>query len=353
MASPRTQTIYSGHLDWTRSRMSKTRYLARQQAVAMSLWYIVRSWHFLLNPNAPSLPGPAARELLRRLRELLKRDLENVERGYYPLSLLNVPLISRMAHLLPAGVQEMGKVLLRRRRGGHHELPTVANPDHYPDYYLQNFHWQTDGWLSRKSAQIYDLGVEFIFLGTADIMRRMVIPPVVDALAQHHKPQILDIACGTGRSLLQLHQTLPHAELTGLDLSPHYLKEAQEVLREVYPLSLVCGNAEKSKWAPKTFDAITCVFLFHELPRKARRNVMKEAYRLLKPGGVFVVCDAGQAKDNESFEYFIDLFPRLYHEPYYRGYINDPLEAALEQSKFQLISAENQLFSKVVVCRRA
>jgi len=36
----------------------------------------------------------------------------------------------------------------------------------YPDYYLQNFHWQTDGWLSTGSAAAYEYTTEALFEGT-------------------------------------------------------------------------------------------------------------------------------------------------------------------------------------------
>jgi ubiquinone/menaquinone biosynthesis C-methylase UbiE len=39
-----------------------------------------------------------------------------------------------------------------------------------------------------------------------------------------------------------------------------------------------------------TFDSITCVYLFHELPSEIRKAVVKEMSRVLKPGGkVFFV----------------------------------------------------------------
>ena len=45
------------------------------------------------------------------------------------------------------------------------------------NYYLQNFHYQTDGYLSDLSANLYDLQVEILFNGAADAMRRRIITP--------------------------------------------------------------------------------------------------------------------------------------------------------------------------------
>src|SRR5690606_33839699 len=91
----------------------------------------------------------------------------------------------------------------------------------YPPYYRRNFHWQTDGYFSERSAELYDLGVEILFRGTADIMRRQVIPPITRFLrgtdsgarvgARPGDVRLLDIACGTGRTLKQL--AVAHPEL--------------------------------------------------------------------------------------------------------------------------------------------
>jgi hypothetical protein len=55
--------------------------------------------------------------------------------------------------------------------------PEVAK-DGYPSYYLQNFHHQTDGYLSDASANLYDLQVEILFGGSADVMRRRILAPL-------------------------------------------------------------------------------------------------------------------------------------------------------------------------------
>ena len=41
------------------------------------------------------------------------------------------------------------------------DLPAHVDRSRYPRYYLRTFHWQTDGWLSERSARLYDPSVEF------------------------------------------------------------------------------------------------------------------------------------------------------------------------------------------------
>jgi len=70
----------------------------------------------------------------------------------------------------------------RRRKQNFEDLPKSVDKDNYPQYYLRNFHHQTDGYLSDFSASIYDLQVEILFNGSADSMRRRIIKPLKNGL---------------------------------------------------------------------------------------------------------------------------------------------------------------------------
>ena len=70
-----------------------------------------------------------------------------------------------------------------RRHGRSDELPPGEQGDGLPDYYRQNFHFQSDGWLSDHSAAIYDTQVEVLFTGAADVMRRRAMKPIAEWMA--------------------------------------------------------------------------------------------------------------------------------------------------------------------------
>lgn len=326
-------------------------YRARQYGLTLSLAIPGRLWGLLLSPNQPGFDGHVLGLLQRRYADLLERDLANVERGVYPRELLYQLPLWRYLRQLPEAFTDLPRFLWRSYAERHDDLPAGVDRSRYPRYYLRTFHWQTDGWLSDRSARLYDPSVEFLFAGTADVMRRMAIPPLAAALASVARPRLLDVACGTGRFLLQLAQALPQAKLYGLDLSPPYLAHAASLLagREV---SLVNDNAEAMPWADASFDAVTSVFLFHELPADARRRVASEAFRVVKPGGAFVVCDSAQLADSGDIEPVLYAFPAAYHEPYYKGYLRDDLAAMLAAVGFEVESCEPHLVSKVVVARR-
>ena len=331
--------------------LDRLRYRAQQYGLAMSLAVPGRLWNLVLSPNQERFSVGVLKAVQARYEALLEQDLANVARGYYPRELLyQFPLFDYLRKM-PEALLDVPRFLLRSYRGRHDELPPAVDRRRYPHYYLRTFHWQTDGWLSERSARLYDVGVEFLFGGTADVMRRMAIPPVVDAVRDKARPRILDVGCGTGRFLLQLSRALPSAKLYGLDMSGPYLLEASALLAGT-DASFMAENAEALPLADEQFDAVTSVYLFHELPADARRRVMREARRVLVPGGRFVVMDSAQLAESRALEPVMQAFPAAYHEPYYKGYLRDDLADVMRESGFEVESSAPYLVSKVVVGRK-
>src|SRR5690606_8778341 len=122
-------------------------------------------------------------DLERAVRErywaLLEADFENARRGLYPLALLFDVPFARYAGKLPRFLLDAPRILGRMEARNHRDLPANVDLSAYPAYYRRTFHWQTDGYFSRHSAKLYDLGVELLFIGVADVMRRQALAEVV------------------------------------------------------------------------------------------------------------------------------------------------------------------------------
>jgi len=141
------------------------------------------------------------------------------------------------------------------------------------------------------------------------------------------KLSLLDIGCGTGRFLDFLKQACPRLPTLGLDMSEPYVKHARHHLKRWSRINLTVGNAESLPVPDESQDAVTSIFLFHELPPKVRRIVFRECARVLKPGGRLVLVDSLQRGDQPDYEGLLELFPQNYHEPYYKSYTNENFSA--------------------------
>lgn len=323
------------------------RHRARHYGLAGGLRALHAGWRAVFAPELGRPPLSELRALVERLEALIAADVHNTRAGVYPTELLQFPLIDYLRQM-PAPLVEMARIWRRRREDAYDDLPPDVDLDAYPRYYRRTFHWQTDGWLSDRSARVYDIAVEFLFAGYADVMRRMAIPPLVEHLAPGAR--VADLACGTGRFLGQLAAARPDLCLTGVDLSPYYLDHARRAVTA--PVEWIEANAEALPLPDASLDAASSVFLFHELPRDVRRRVMREALRALRPGGRFVVCDSIQLSDSPEFTWSLDAFHATYHEPYFKGYIRDDLAAALTEVGFEVVDDRPWAVAKVVVARK-
>lgn len=337
-------------------QIDRLAYHAQQWSLRVPL-ATLRAATLAFSPHAREM-GPdaeALRAFERRYHELLARDLANVEAGLYPRELLFQMPLATYAWRLPRLLADIPSVLQRVWRRDYRALPAEVDVARYPAYFRRTFHWQTDGYFSRRSAELYDVGVELLFAGTADIMRRQVIPPITRALASGalpHDTRLLDLACGTGRTLGQIAIAHPYLRFTALDLSPYYVQEAREALAHLPDVSFVAENAESVPFRDELFGIVTCVYLFHELPRPARRNVIAEAFRVLEPGGLFVIEDSAQLAESGELAFFMGRFATEFHEPFYRDYLEDDLAGALTDAGFIVEAVEPHYVAKIFVARK-
>jgi ubiquinone/menaquinone biosynthesis C-methylase UbiE len=280
-----------------------------------------------LPPALRGRPMPDRKRILADLCALFAQDWRNVEEGCYapPREGIGPPLaaLARAVDFFAdlAAVEE-------RRHGGRAGRRLAAAPlGRYPRYYLQNFHFQSDGYLSAASAERYDHQVEVLFGGGAAAMRRQALVPLKQALAgRGREARLLDIGCGTGQFLREVKANHPRLHVTGLDLSPHYLAFARRLLRPWSRTRLLAAPAEAMPFAAGEFDAVTCIYLFHELPPRVRRAVVAEIRRVLKPGGMAILVDSLQTGDEPLYDAMLDTFPIAFHEPYYASYLREDLD---------------------------
>jgi ubiquinone/menaquinone biosynthesis C-methylase UbiE len=303
------------------------------------------------------LTYPDSSELLEEIRRLMRKDLANIEAGYYrmPHDMIEPP--GKILRDAVRFFRDLPEVQRRRRDDINAEVFEEKRREGsaLPRYYLQNFHYQTDGYLSDHSAELYDHQVEVLFGGAADAMRRQALVPL-----HHHfrtrrttEARLLDVASGTGRFLTFVKDNYPRLDVTALDLSPNYLAQARRLLAPWSRTHVVQAAAESIPAPDSSFDAVTCIYLFHELPRKVRAAAAAEMARVLKPDGILVFVETVQKGDRPDYDGLLELFPIGFHEPYYADYVRQDLDELFSGAGLEIVETTLAFMSKVVVLRKS
>jgi ubiquinone/menaquinone biosynthesis C-methylase UbiE len=304
----------------------------------------------------PQAPEGDATRIRAAFLELFAKDRANIEAGLYPapddIRLERaVSALRGSAHFF----RDLPKVDQRRlERDATEVREQVDGAGRYPAYYLQNFHYQTGGWLSQDSARLYDTQVEILFGGAADAMRRIALGSLARAIRgiDQRKVKLLDIASGNGRFLRQVLAAFPRIPATGLDLSPAYCAEARKRLAGWGHVEIVNGAVEQAPFEDGSFDAATCVYLCHELPPRVRRDAAREIARIVKPGGVFILADSIQTGDTADLDRMLEYFPVGFHEPYFASYLKEDFTALFGDAGFDMEETELAFLTKVMRFRK-
>jgi len=123
-----------------------------------------------------------------------------------------------------------------------------------------------------------------------------------------HEQKLLDIGCGTGTFLERIKGNVQEA--VGLEYNDGMIGEAQKRLKDV---KLVQGSADTLPFADASFDVCTINQVIHHFPMDENyafnKRACAEAFRVLKPGGIFVINTSMPEQQRDSF-WWLSLFPK-------------------------------------------
>lgn len=121
------------------------------------------------------------------------------------------------------------------------------------------------------------------------------------------KPKrILDMGCSVGHSTIPYKLIWPDAEVHAIDVGAPMLRYAHARAEALgIPVHFSQQNAEKTDFEDESFDLIVSHILVHETGGTAFRNIMKEANRLLKPGGVVAHSETPPYEGMDPYDAFL------------------------------------------------
>ena len=136
-----------------------------------------------------------------------------------------------------------------------------------------------------------------------------------EALLEKNPYRILDMACGTGDSTIQLYKTAARngkdVEVVGLDFNEDMLKVAKEKVKGkgIHGISFELGDVLSTKFESGSFDVIASAFAIRDFDDAGK--FVEESKRLLKDGGKVVFLDMAMPDDAFRRAFFRQYFKFL------------------------------------------
>jgi SAM-dependent methyltransferase len=142
---------------------------------------------------------------------------------------------------------------------------------------------------------------------------------VVRQFPKDHYDRILEIGCGGGNTLAVIHAVFPDTELVGVDLSTNLLKSGHRMAETSgIKMTLKQKDAQATGEPSDSFDGVFSYAVHHEADIPANLAMFREVFRVLKPGGDFVISDPPPFRAVEPFHAAIlDWDTEGREEPYF------------------------------------
>jgi ubiquinone/menaquinone biosynthesis C-methylase UbiE len=144
---------------------------------------------------------------------------------------------------------------------------------------------------------------------------------MVSRLQDKKYPDLLELACGTGRVTAHLARSVKHDSLTATDLNNDMIEVAKKIVTDKN-IEWMVADATELPFKANSFDAVVCQFGIMFFPDKLKG--LQEAYRVLRPGGKLIFNTWDKVEKNPAIHegrkiiesYFGDNPPGFYNIPF-------------------------------------
>jgi ubiquinone/menaquinone biosynthesis C-methylase UbiE len=148
--------------------------------------------------------------------------------------------------------------------------------------------------------------------------------------------RVLDCGCGGGINLRRLFKKCPRGVVQGIDYAPLSVAKSQDANQKAIAggrCEVRQGSVDDLPFEPAEFDGVTAFETVYFWPGLTR--CFGEVYRVLKPGGVFLICNEtnGDTDKDDKWTKLIDGM-RIYNDM--------ELKEALEQAGFRKIEIDKK-----------
>ena len=211
-----------------------------------------------------------------------------------------------------------------------------------PDYAKYEIHIQPGGYVGdRFAGYIFYHGLNVVFQNgnyqdDLQVSWSRTMPRPDDGKLS----RILDQGCSCGQFTMALKRMFPDAEVWGDDVAGPMLRFAHMLTVErKMNINYIQGLSEESQFPDGYFDLVTNNLLVHEMPAQKVRELAVEAFRILRPGGVYYPLDSytgDQPRNNALAKYSAWRNYRWNHEVWWMEYYDLDLTQAMRDAGFEV-----------------
>lgn len=131
---------------------------------------------------------------------------------------------------------------------------------------------------------------------------------IKDVLGISKEHKILEIGTGTGEFAIGLSKFCK--KVIAADVSKTMLSYAEKKINalSIKNIELLHGGFLYESYLPESFDSVISSLTLHHLPDFWKLVALKNVYKILKPGGIFLLTDCILSFDMNSYDENISLF---------------------------------------------